>query len=367
MSIAGVGVSLLEAAGLMALLAVFYGMAQRAEMSAQHKSFLTGLMFGCGAIAAMLAPAEIRPGMLIDGRAIFVGLGAAFGGWPAALIASSIAASYRLYLGGAGAIAGATGVVLAGGLGLLWAGLCPNSEHPTIRSLMVAGAIISLQFLAVYVLPLSVANSMMLTVFPLMFISSIVNALILGLLVDRERRLMDSEARLKRDTERDPLTGVFNRRYFNAVAGGTDRRAVSRDAGHVLAIFDIDHFKSINDRFGHAAGDKALIGFADTLRSLCRSTDVVARLGGEEFAILMPNTPLKGGHAAVERILAKLRNVSIDTEQGPIHLTASAGITAFWPSDNTLDRAMVVADKALYDAKNSGRDRAVLAAVKRAA
>lgn len=351
-------VALLQAIGLMALIAVAYGGLLRSRLSSSLLSLTAGFLFGLGAISSMLLPVEILPGIIIDGRAIFVGLGAAFGGLPAGLIAAVMGGGFRLYLGGAGAIAGATGIVLAAVLGLLWMKLFSPKVRSSAIGLAIAGAMISTQFVAVYMLPVAFANQMMVNVYPLLLISSIISALILGLLLDREQRMLTREQNLKYDADMDFLTGLPNRRHFTRTAASGSQLTGDPEGQHTLAILDIDHFKKINDHWGHDAGDRVLKALAGKLTQACRAGDVVARLGGEEFGILLINTDIVTAKLVVDRILTSIRAITLEIGDSEFSVTASAGLTEFSFSGASLDDAMLAADKALYKAKQAGRNRA---------
>ncbi len=153
----------------------------------------------------------------------------------------------------------------------------------------------------------------------------------------------------------DPLTGMFNRRGFaEACARVIEREANARRPVTAL-IFDIDHFKSINDRFGHPAGDEILKLFATVVINTLRISDLSGRIGGEEFAALLP-CPLEEGVLAAERVREAFANSGIVVEDGPVDTTVSVGV-AGGPAGTELEVLLAAADTALYQAKRSGRNR----------
>lgn len=185
---------------------------------------------------------------------------------------------------------------------------------------------------------------------------SIFLALALG---QRVREVEQSAAKYERYAYIDPLTEIPNRRGFDEAIEREWRRT-QRSPGPVsVIIFDIDHFKTYNDRFGHPAGDQRLIAVARTIASAARRTgDLAARYGGEEFAMLLPGTPLEGAVAIAEAVRAEVRHGT----QGEFRLTVSAGCATAYPYSDTLDSAspstlLKDADAALYIAKTTGRDR----------
>lgn len=178
-------------------------------------------------------------------------------------------------------------------------------------------------------------------------------------------------ARLFEQTERlattDGLTGLTNHRTFQVRL--EEHVAQARRYGKRLSLIlcDIDHFKAVNDTYGHPVGDVVLKGVARTLLGEARETDVVARYGGEEFAVVMPETDAAGALVIAERIRKRVKELAFRTERGPLSVTLSLGIASF--PDDAAEKAELVerADACLYHAKRNGRDRSVSAASLRAA
>jgi diguanylate cyclase (GGDEF)-like protein len=158
----------------------------------------------------------------------------------------------------------------------------------------------------------------------------------------------------------DPLTEIFNRRAL-LEAGRRILGRVAWDKQPVsVLMFDLDHFKKINDRFGHAVGDRALQTFARTAAARLRATDVIGRLGGEEFAAILPGTSLLSAAVAAERVRVAFEAAAIEIDGLPIGGTVSIGAAATELPEYDIDVLLEQADKALYAAKASGRNRYVL-------
>ncbi len=156
----------------------------------------------------------------------------------------------------------------------------------------------------------------------------------------------------------DALTDLYNRRYFTEQADKEYLRAQRYKLSLTLISIDIDHFKKINDKFGHPAGDKVLIEVAKQLKSSLRQTDVLARIGGEEFSILLPETSADEAEVFAERLRLAQSQLRITGDwHGEIQLSVSIGISSYQQSDSNFDQIFSRADKALYQAKNSGRNR----------
>jgi len=153
----------------------------------------------------------------------------------------------------------------------------------------------------------------------------------------------------------DPLTGMFNRRGFAEATSRVIEREANAGRPVTVLIFDIDHFKSINDRFGHPAGDEILKLFATVVVNSLRMTDLSGRIGGEEFAALLPCS-LEDGVIAAERVREAFASSGIVVEDGPVDTTVSIGV-AGGPAGTELEVLLAAADAALYQAKRSGRNR----------
>jgi diguanylate cyclase (GGDEF)-like protein/PAS domain S-box-containing protein len=155
----------------------------------------------------------------------------------------------------------------------------------------------------------------------------------------------------------DPLTGLLNRRRFLEQAESEFLRSQRYQHALAVVMLDIDHFKAVNDNHGHFVGDQVLIAMSRAAANLLRSTDILARWGGEEFVILMPETPLTGAVILAERLRKLLACVIVNTAAGSIRFTVSAGITARSGLDTGITDVMQRADSALYTAKHHGRNR----------
>ncbi len=175
-------------------------------------------------------------------------------------------------------------------------------------------------------------------------------------LTERTEALRAANSELKRLATTDALTGVSNRRGFLDVASKELERAARYRRSLSLLIMDIDHFKQINDGYGHSAGDEALRQVSDTIRAQIRSTDYFARIGGEEFALILPETDLDGAIYLAERIRAAVAAIEIHTGQFRFTLTISIGLAVIGANDVTTDQILARADQALYRAKAKGRN-----------
>ena len=156
----------------------------------------------------------------------------------------------------------------------------------------------------------------------------------------------------------DPLKELFNRRYFTEQADKEFIRAQRYKLSMALISIDIDHFKCINDNYGHPAGDKVLVAVSNQLQESLRQSDVLARIGGEEFSILLPETSSEDALVFAERIREAQNQLRISGDwPGEIQLSVSIGVSSYQVTDVEFDALFSRADKALYQAKNSGRNQ----------
>ena len=208
-------------------------------------------------------------------------------------------------------------------------------------------------------------------VLPVAVAAVIVAGLLLRqLLVTRDRTRLAHELRAAlaeqaRLAVTDPLTGLHNRRHLQSTLAVEVARANRSGAPLSLVVLDIDHFKRINDTYGHDAGDVALVQTAARLRAVARAGDVIARHGGEEFAWLLPDTTTEGAAELAERLRSALAGSPVDLpETGPVALSGSLGVATLVGADNGTGLARD-ADRALYRAKDLGRNRVEIATVTR--
>jgi len=159
---------------------------------------------------------------------------------------------------------------------------------------------------------------------------------------------------------RDGLTGVFNRRIFEETLAQQAKNPIMRPVS--LILFDLDNFKQLNDTFGHQAGDQVLKSFAEILKESCRSHDLVARFGGEEFAIILSRTTAAAAHAIAQRIRNRLAKTVFTFDGRQIQMTVSIGV-ATCENGGTIFTANLVkqADQALYRAKSTGKNKVCMA------
>ncbi|HVF65346.1 MAG TPA: diguanylate cyclase [Casimicrobiaceae bacterium] len=176
------------------------------------------------------------------------------------------------------------------------------------------------------------------------------------------REVEELQARLAREAVHDPLTQLFNRRYLDSAMPGLVGSAERWATPLTLALIDLDHFKRVNDRHGHLAGDKVLRHIGRLFSTSLRPSDIVCRWGGEEFCIVFPDTDIAGASTALGSLAAKLATLNVSWGPESIGgLTFSAALAVHGVHGRTLDELVASADCALYAAKDEGRDRVLVA------
>ena len=155
----------------------------------------------------------------------------------------------------------------------------------------------------------------------------------------------------------DELTGIYNRRFFYLAANKEIDRTVRYHKNLSLILIDIDHYKDVNDHYGHIAGDKVLQRLTQVIQKELRESDIFSRYGGEEFLILLSNTEIKDAVAVAERLREKVEELQVRYNEEEISVTISLGVTQLTADRNTLQELIAVVDQALYGAKQKGRNR----------
>lgn len=181
----------------------------------------------------------------------------------------------------------------------------------------------------------------------------------LFLIVQDVTELAATEQRLIELNTKDALTGIYNRRYLEAHLKDECERHLRYARKMTLVMFDIDHFKRVNDTYGHQCGDLVLKTIATEISKLARSTDYLVRYGGEEFCCILPETSAEDAMNLAERFRCQVSELIMPYKEDKVRVTISLGVAELCEGD-TPDQLLKRADDALYEAKNGGRDRVVL-------
>ncbi|GAB7125864.1 diguanylate cyclase [Silvimonas sp. JCM 19000] len=170
--------------------------------------------------------------------------------------------------------------------------------------------------------------------------------------------LKQAMAKLEESSSRDGLTGVYNRRFTEArLIDEIGRVERYHHEPFSVVLLDLDHFKQVNDTYGHLGGDEVLRVVADRVRGVLRDTDVFGRYGGEEFLLMLPQTNREGAMVVAERIRYAIGNETVQFGESEIRITSSLGVAVYQPGLQNLEQVKQQADEALYASKRSGRNR----------
>jgi diguanylate cyclase (GGDEF)-like protein len=237
------------------------------------------------------------------------------------------------------------------------------SRWPAIFMLFAHGALFLLRTPLAAMLPWSPSNhllgSVWLTVLSFEALLFTISIAFILLAMAKER----TELRHRTAAMVDPLTGIANRRSFLQDAAQLAKRHTANPRPTAVLLIDLDHFKSINDRFGHALGDRALEIFAESARQSVRASDLVGRLGGEEFAAVLVNTSQDKAVAVAERIRASFAQAALEVDSRPVGATVSIGLVHCQDAVLDVPELLAQADQALYFAKEHGRNRVEVASL----
>ncbi len=336
----------LDTMGIMSICSLLYGVMQRHIQHDIIRRAGVGLILGCGAVIVMAQPITLAPGLQADARGAFVGMAAAFGGPAGALMAVLVTIAARSAIGGEGAFIGALVIAATAlGAGLLRSLIRDDHKRTWTAWMSISLACIAPSAFALFAITGSMSN---ITVSLSILIGVIV--VIFGRMLEAEERRGRRERQLTWEAATDSLTGLANRRALDAHA----KRLEQERATEVLFLLvDVDHFKKINDEFGHDEGDLVLRRIGAAIHDTVRVTDFVARVGGEEFAIIVRPPNSKAGQQIAERFRMGLR-VPFGRER---ETRVSIGGVFFGARPFRYKDAYRHADQALYLSKTSGRDR----------
>ena len=359
--------SIINDLGVFALVAMLYRSVLERLGSGPSKGALLGLLFGAAAAFAIGSAARIMQGVVIDPRNVMLVLAAPFGGPLAAVIAAVIAACARYWVGGIGTAVGLINIGLAAGVGLAFQRLVFKADRPaTVRQLGTLGAATSASLLPVLLLPADVLAKLLAGPLPIIAAANLVGVIVLGRFLCRERKAVIVARTLVSEAMTDSLTQLPNRRMLERL---TDR--MFEDAGRKnepvsVLVIDIDRFKQFNDRFGHDVGDLILVRVADAIRANVRQRDALARFGGEEIVVAMPNTKRGTALIVAERIRTVIDAEIFHLDRETANVTVSIGLASGRDPTLTFKSLFKLADEALYAAKRQGRNQVQMAGALRA-
>ncbi|MFT4182722.1 MAG: diguanylate cyclase [Rhizobium sp.] len=348
--------------GQVAVIVYAYSWVIRTVERGTLKYLAVGLLFGLGGMLSMSDPIRLAPGVLHDGRSVLLVLAPFYSGPLGAVVAAAMMAVFRLAIGGAGAIGGAVGILIVALTGYLltllprqWLGA--GWRRSALLGLATVTSLVVLVFL-----PFELARELLVSAVLPVTIVNILGVVLLSDLLERERYRVSIQRALENEASVDPLTKLPNRRVLQREGDRCSKEAGSRRIPFSIIMLDIDHFKKINDTWGHSCGDTVLAKVADVIRQTVRKTDVAARYGGEEIVVLLPNTDERAAMSVAEKIRKDIEATGLVFDRDVVHITVSIGIACSNEPTTDFRYVLEAADKALYRAKAGGRNRVELSA-----
>lgn len=331
-------------------MSIIYGELSRAISNRNARSIIIGMLFGVLSLVSSLYHSAGDVTLLAESGTIFVGLAAAFVGILGAAAALVFAFVASLLFGASSPLEPLQ-LIFACVIGISWSAMTRGWVRHNIWSLLALGALLNLALLPAYIWP---QQPMVLSVTTATLTSLVINlvtAVLFGSFVERERNMLEAELHLRQLANTDQLTGLHNRRTLIA----TFDTRVRMMHGQALLLIDVDNFKSVNDAHGHAAGDEVLRHIARHLQAVVRAGDIICRIGGEEFAVLISADSWDEASAAGERLRSEVERHRVRLGQLALQVTVSIGI-AWWQGKTTVEEQLSAADEALYRAKRGGRN-----------
>jgi diguanylate cyclase len=314
-----------------------------------------GLLFGFATIIAILSPMVVTADVQVNGRSIILAFAAAFGGLVPFAIAAAIALLGQAVIGLDTLVGAILPPALAGVVGSVWrARVFPRRGYAP-GSLLALGVLAASGSFLVLLVP-GDGIQLFLHIFPPTLASALMAALVLGSFIQRETRHLAQERLWQSEALTDPLTGIANKRAFQLESRLFE--ASAKEA--TLMMFDIDHFKKINDTMGHPAGDEVLRQVTNVISSVLGSEAHFYRYGGEEFAVTLQSCQRCDAEWVGERVRAAIEQSKFVVDGQQIAVTVSVGI-ADTNETATISDVLRSADAALYRAKTSGRNCVVSA------
>ena len=351
----------IEPVAMISLLVFFYGLIKRSipTFATRDGSVMfdmtVGTIFGLCVIYSMIDPITFSSGTVFDMRCLFVGTAAGLFGPVVGLVPLLMGSAFRASLGGVGVGPGIVAMVITFVGAWFWRHYIREKLESGAERGVTLGLAISIHIPAILMLPRGVWTGNIGALVPYYVVTNILGAIVIKALLRREDRLLFETVDLEIAAHRDPLTGVLNRRRMEALHAA-HTGPVDEDAGLAMLCLDIDGFKSINDRYGHAVGDAALKFVAAKVLTELRSHDLIGRIGGDEFLIMLPRIDPETSIAIAERCRKAVDAGVLRTEDGDVSVTISIGCS--WQMRPTsFEEDVKAADRELYRAKVNGKNR----------
>lgn len=345
--------AVLQGTGLLAILAIATGSLRHSSLSPLRQSLLLGALFGLTSLLLQAFSASPQSGLVLDGRFMGSALAAAFGGLPALGVAAALTALGQIWAAEP-SVAELLGPGLIGLVALYWRWRIRPAFGSAATALVLLGLMLAVPLVLLHSLSAYGLRQPPPYVWVAAATATVLLALTVGIVLEHAKVVHLREQALREASLRDPMTGLHNRRSFDAELG----RVLARPGDHYLLFVDVDHFKKVNDQYGHGFGDEVLRTIAGAMSLSVRNEDIVARIGGEEFALILPGSARHVAQTVAERLLLAVPACDLWAGGERVTITVSIGV-ARRRTGHSAATLMGVADAALYKAKSQGRRRAV--------
>lgn len=343
--------------GLVSICSLLAGALIRKTGRGRLPMAVIGVIFGLGCCTAMLSPLRLDDGAFFDLRSLFIGLSTALFGLLAGLLTLIVAILFRLDLGGPAAGIGAAMMVIIFVCAAIWRfamGLRRPGQRPTLLALGVLGLMLSAYLGLALGFSGFISRAMQNGFGYYITASNVIGSLCLGSLILGALESIQRESQMARMAMTDPLTGLLNRRGLN-VAYEKWQNVAAADAGALILSIDIDNFKFFNERHGHQLGDDALRAVAETLRASLRNGDMAARVGGDEFVVILRDVAPCDCARVLARVTAAWDNLGIDLDK-IVHLPVMLSIGSHYAAASaTLQDALNISDLGMFEARRASR------------
>ncbi|MDC0116062.1 diguanylate cyclase [Octadecabacter sp.] len=346
-----------EAVSLIMALVLMVSLLSRKARRFEVNTVLTGLLFSFAVYLTMSDPIDLGSGGVHDMRSLLIGTAAALLGPIVGLMTLATGLMMRWTTGGTGMVPGLVGMVFTYSGALLWRRFVLCRGIVQWKRAALLGVFISLHVLALFLFPVDIWRALFPKVAPMYLAANVFGAMLLSYLISGELSFLSEAETSKIAATTDHLTGLLNRRGLDLVYPSL-AQLKGPQKGCALLYFDIDRFKTVNDTYGHAVGDDVLKFVSEEISQNLRPSDLFARIGGDEFTIVLSRIDVDEAERIAKRCCAVVHDAGF-THNGDV-LDVSISIGAIWMVQHSeIDEALHRADEALYAAKVAGRNTVV--------
>ncbi len=339
---------------LILALILIVSIVKRNNQSELKSRLVIATLFSGTLIISMSNPIDLGEGGIHDMCGLIIGVSVALFGPMVGVLTLATGLVVRTGVGGPGMAAGFISMFATFAGGSIWRYLFHDAEYSLITKSILLGLLMSLHLAGLALFPVDLALQLLIQLGPYYIVGNIVGALVFNYFLGGEMSFLSEAEAHRIGANTDHLTGLLNRRGLEGALPNlkTDFAPMK---GRALLYFDVDNFKTSNDKYGHAFGDDLLVGISERISTHLRRHDVFARMGGDEFAVILPEVDIEEARFVAERCRAVVGDEAFTYEEHNVSVTLSIG--AVWLDEPSEMAEMIeAADRAMYQAKVSGRN-----------